>query len=319
MIEICICACTYRRPDGLATLLNGLGRQQFSAVQRPQINIVIADNEGSAEVRAICERFRECSGLPLSYVHEPRRGISFARNACLDYIPPECEFFAFIDDDEVPDPDWLERLMEAQQATSADVVQGPVIPHYQPGAPQWLVEGEFIGVPRRNWSGKKPQLQDLQDLPEAYTGNVLVRKSFVEETGTRFDPAFGLTGGGDALFFRTLKARGARIVFASRALVYENIPASRASFWSCVKREYRVGNSVLSRKIKPKKRKIHLHVRYMWRGGGLQKLFSGVFGFCLDVATGRLTVDRAVVLSLRCAYGLGQCTRFLGFSYRPYQ
>lgn len=317
---VCICACTYKRPKGLEEMLRGLERQQFTSMQLPDMRIVIADNESSSRSLKICEQFRDRSGIPLTYVHEPMRGISFARNACLDHIPPGCDFFAFIDDDEVPEPDWLERLLEAQAATDADVVQGPVIPVYEPDAPGWLVGGEFLGFPRRNWRGTKLQLGDLQDLPEAYTNNVLVRRATVLAAGTRFDPAYALTGGGDTLFFRTLKAAGARIVFASRARVTEKVPADRATLWYRLKLEYRIGNNRLpSRNTKRKKRKIHRRIRQLWRDSGLQKISQGVGTVTGGALSGRMTTDLAVVSALRCAYGLGQCARAMGISYRPYQ
>jgi glycosyltransferase involved in cell wall biosynthesis len=317
---VAVCACTFRRPQGLAALLQGVARQQFEMVPKPDLHVVIADNEGSAEARHICESFQAETGIPLTYVQEPERGISYARNACLDSIPEACDFFAFIDDDEVPEPDWLERLIEAQAATNADVVQGPVIPLYEPGAPRWLVDGEFLGFPRRNWRGTKLQLQDLQELNEAYTNNVLVRRASVVAAGTRFDPAFALTGGGDTLFFRTLKAAGARIVFAARARVTETVPAKRATLWYRLELEYRIGNNRLpSRDTEGKKRKLHRRIRQLWRDSGLQKISQGAGQAVASAATGRLTTDFAVVCALRCAYGLGQCVKAFGISYRPYR
>lgn len=317
---ICVCACTYRRPEGLAALLEGLGRQEFSLLPRPAMHIVIADNEGSPEARAICEEFRKQFGIPLTYVHEPQRGISFARNACLDHVPPECEFFTFIDDDEVPEPDWLERLMEAQQATDADVVQGSVTPVFHEGAPRWLVEGDFFGWPRRNWRGTRMDLQEHQELPEAYTNNVLVRKSSVTDIGLRFDPKFALTGGGDTMFFRGLKSAGARIVFTPRARVTEKVPAERATLWYRLKLEYRIANNRLPPyHMERRKRKIHRRIRQLWRGSGVEKIVLGVVGLGTTAIAGRMTQDAAIVAALQCAYGLGQCARALGFSYRPYR
>jgi succinoglycan biosynthesis protein ExoM len=69
------------------------------------------------------------------YVQEPRRGISYARNTCLDHVARDAEFFAMIDDDEVPELDWLEQLLCAQARAGADVVRGPVVPDFPEGAP----------------------------------------------------------------------------------------------------------------------------------------------------------------------------------------
>ena len=64
----------------------------------------------------------------MRYVQEPRRGISYARNTCLDHVARDAEFFAMIDDDEVPELDWLEQLLCAQARAGADVVRGAVVP-----------------------------------------------------------------------------------------------------------------------------------------------------------------------------------------------
>jgi glycosyltransferase involved in cell wall biosynthesis len=314
---IAICACTYRRPEGLAALLAGLARQQFTLEPRPKLHVVIADNEGSADARRICERFEAEAAIPLSYVHEPRRGISFARNACLDNIPEACDFFAFIDDDEVPDPDWLQRLIEAQRRTGADVVQGPVVPVFEPGAPRWLVDGGFLGWPRRNWRGTRPELAEDQDLPEAYTNNVLVRSAAVAGLGLRFDPDFALAGGGDSHFFQTLHAGGARIVYAPGAVVRESVPPERATLGYRMRLEYRIAISPLKAKARPAKVTAPRRLRRLWRDSGVGKLASGIG--CVAGSAATLNADRAVVGCLRLAYGAGQFARTLGLSYHIYR
>jgi glycosyltransferase involved in cell wall biosynthesis len=315
--SVAICACTYRRPEGLAALLAGLARQQFTSEPRPGLHVVIADNEGSGEVQLLCERFRAETAIPLTYVHEPVRGISHARNACLDHIPEACDFFAFIDDDEVPDPDWLERLLEAQRRTRADVVQGSIVPVFEPEAPRWLVDGGFLGWPRRNWRGTPPELAEDQDLPEAYTNNVLVRRAAVACLGLRFDPGFALAGGGDSHFFQALHAAGSRIVYAPRAIVRESVPAERATLWYRMRLEYRIAISPLKAKARASKGMAPRRLRRLWRDSGMGKLASGIG--CLVRSGARLDADRAVVGCLRLAYGAGQFARTLGLSYHIYR
>lgn len=319
VLSICVCACTYKRPDGLRAMLAGIGRQTFATMSRPALHIVIADNEGSEQTRAICEDFQRQSGIAVSYVHEPRRGISFARNACLDNIPPSCDFFASIDDDEVPESDWLERLIEAQVETGADVVQGAVYPLFAEGAPNWLVEGNFFGRPRREWPGTMPQRAEYQELDMAGTGNVLVRTQSIVPSGLRFDPQLALTGGEDTMFFRSLQAAGYRIVWAPRARVGEAIPRERATFWYRMQVEYRIGNNPLPPPIDPKKRKPLKQLRKRWNDSGPAKIVSGVGYLFRGGLTGDLKMDRVIVAGLRIAFGLGQTSRALGFKYLPYR
>lgn len=285
---------------------------------RPALHIVIADNEGSDEARQICERFRDQFCIPLTYVHEPRRGISFARNGCLNHLPPGCDFFAFIDDDEVPEPDWLERLIEAQHRTGADVVQGQVVPVFAPGAPRWLTNGSFLGWPRRNWRGMLAVIAEDQELPEAYTNNVLVRRSSVADIGLRFDPEFALAGGGDSHFFKTLHAAGCRIVYAPRAVVTELVPPERATLWYRMRLEYRIAISPLKAKPRTaKSRSMLQRMKRIVRDSGAEKIASGMS--CIVQSAASLDADRAVVGCLRIAYGAGQCARTVGLSYQIYR
>jgi glycosyltransferase involved in cell wall biosynthesis len=149
MLSLAVCACTYRRPGGLRRLLDGLAAQTFNGFSSglgacPQLKIIIADNEGNAQVKDLCQTFQASSKTPVIYVHEPQQGISYARNACLDHLPTDCDFFALIDDDEVPEPDWLDQLLLAQSKTKADVVQGRVVPHFEEPVPRWIAEGGVL-------------------------------------------------------------------------------------------------------------------------------------------------------------------------------
>lgn len=318
-LRVAVCACTYRRPDGLRAMLAGIVRQTFSAMPRPVLHVVIADNECSDVTREICREFEAQSGIPVTYVPEPRRGISFARNACLDNIPQGFDFLASIDDDEVPDPDWLERLLEAQAATGADVIQGPVIPLFPEGTPEWLAQGNFFGRPRRGWMGAPLHREEHQELDYAGTGNVLVRVSAVSSAGLRFDPGLALTGGEDSLFFRMLAASGSRIVYAPRARVSEVVPANRATAWYRLKLEFRIGYTRRAHSRDRKKLRSIRWMRMRWHDSGPEKLASGLAFLISNVVAGRLDKDKALVGGMRVAYGLGQATRAAGVRYAPYR
>src|SRR3546814_11191398 len=83
-----------------------------------------SDSEARVQFAAAADRFP----WPLHYVAEPRRGITFARNAALDTAAAQdCAFVAFIDDDEVPAPRWLAALLAAQQRSGAAAVLGAEI------------------------------------------------------------------------------------------------------------------------------------------------------------------------------------------------
>ena len=320
---VTVCACTYRRPQGLRALLDGLARQRFRATRAPQLALVIADNEGSAEAERACAAFRSASPLALRYVREPRRGIPWARNACLDHVPPESDFFAMIDDDEVPEPDWLDELLRAQAASGADVVQGAVVPRFPEAAPAWMREGSFFGWPNQRLVEKSEAPVDGQALGSAATNNVLVRCAAVRKLDLRFDTRVGLRGWDDALFFRALARGGARIVYAARARVVEIVPPERATLRYLLRVEYRQGQKKLPIKLlfhePPAGAGERARLRAKTALRGVAALASGVWWIARSVLAGARRPRRFAIGVLRLANGTGMLASVFGARYEHYR
>lgn len=194
----------------------------------------MVDNSPDGDAAHTCQA-REWS-WPLHYLHEPRPGISYARNAALSAVPGGTDFVAMLDDDEVPAPDWLDRLLDAQNRSGADIVAGPAVPAFPPGTPDWIAAGGFFLKPTNLHA-----LSDLDPHPPAATCNVLVRASLLGENGVRFDPALALSGGEDKLLFQSLKLRGCRFAWAAAATVNEWVPAERANLAYMWRESFRRG------------------------------------------------------------------------------
>jgi succinoglycan biosynthesis protein ExoM len=94
-ISLAVCICTYQRPEGLARLLDALDRQQPAAVA--DLCIIVADNSPDGDARELL--LGRAGPWPLHYCHEPRPGISHARNTALAAVPERTDFIAMIDDD----------------------------------------------------------------------------------------------------------------------------------------------------------------------------------------------------------------------------
>lgn len=78
---------------------------------------VIAVDNGSADGTAEVVRARQraaSAGAPLRYEHEPRRGAAFARQAGVERA--RGEWVAFLDDDNLPAPDWIAQAARAIRA-----------------------------------------------------------------------------------------------------------------------------------------------------------------------------------------------------------
>lgn len=321
--KVTICACTYRRPEGLKALLEGIKKQAFAQIPPPELDIVIADNEGAQVARQVCQDFQDRSDIPLTYVHESRRGISHARNACLNQVPPESDFLAMIDDDEIPDPDWIEQLLIAQVATNADVVQGQVEPEFADDVSAWIKEGGFFGWPPRGLNGQPSGWMDGQSLGSAATNNVLVRWPPVRQLGLRFDPRLALTGGEDAVFFRSLRKTGLTISYAENAKVREIVPGERACLSYLLREQYKRGGLRLRKKrlVIPeqlnKSALLWMHLKIVIRGGAM--IVTGLASALGSCFTGKEKQRRVAMNLMRCANGLGMLASVLGIRYQHYE
>jgi succinoglycan biosynthesis protein ExoM len=320
-VHVVVCACTYRRPAGLAALLEGLAGQTFRQLTSPRLSVIIADNEGSDAAKALCDQFKLYSDIAIQYVHEPQRGISHARNASLDNIPTDCDFFAMIDDDEIPHPDWIEQLLLMQQRTEADVVQGRVLPELPDGAPDWIVHGGYFDWQPRSDEARAAQQQGYADLRRARTNNVLVRHAMVRELGLRFDPRLALTGGEDIAFFQAINAAGYRIVYAPLACVRDIIPPERTTLEYLWRMWYRVGcNDRLKGPHlgKPNASRWRVLSR-RWKRTGTHAFLLGLALLIGNLLRGRASLDHLGEGILLIARGLGRAAGLLGVRYEHYR
>ncbi|WP_168582200.1 glycosyltransferase family 2 protein [Gephyromycinifex aptenodytis] len=229
--HVAITMCTFRRPEGLARAVAPI-LEQVAECDRAAVRLIIIDNDPDASAQQVVAEL-QAQGAELTYVHEPRPGIAAARNAGLQAAAAE-DAVVFIDDDEVPAPQWLQRLIDAWLSAGCDGVTGPV-------------EYEFSSPPDR-WVRASRVFDRLShptgtQMPEAATNNLLLSTEILRRTGLRFDDRFGLTGGSDSALTRALVAAGADLRWCDEAVVRELVPASRAEAGWVARRTRRTTNA----------------------------------------------------------------------------
>jgi succinoglycan biosynthesis protein ExoM len=213
--HICVCICTYRRPQFLARLLGELAGQQTEGLF--SYSIVVADNDQTQTGKAVVSEFRSKSSIETIYCVEPCQNIALARNRAL--ADATGDFIAFIDDDEFPQRDWLLLLFKACNLYQADGVLGPVKPHFDQKPPRWIIRGGFFERPAHDTGF-------ILDWMQSRTGNLLFRRQIIAGISDVFGREFG-SGGEDRNFFMRMMQAGCIFVWCNEAVVYEVVPIIR--------------------------------------------------------------------------------------------
>jgi succinoglycan biosynthesis protein ExoM len=230
-MHISVCICTYKRPELLKRLLEGLNRQKTKGLFA--FSVVITDNDEQQSAKDLVFKFAGSSSLDITYCAEPRKSISFARNKGLENAKGDA--IAFIDDDEYPSEGWLLQLVKALSDYEAAGVFGPVRPHFDNKPPAWLIKGRFCERPEH-------QTGFVMPWKECRTGNVLIKKQIIEGLKPVFAPKFG-AGASDIDLFRRLMEKGHTFIWCNEAVVHEVVSPNR---W---KRSFMIKRALLRGRI----------------------------------------------------------------------
>ena len=216
---VSICVTTYKRPQGLKRLLQGIAALTFDKVEPPEIEVIIVDNDNQGVAAQICQEVESDFPWILKTGVEPQQGVTYGRNKSVNLADPQTDAIAIIDDDEIPLPNWLDELLWVQQKYQADVVTGTVLPYFMGDEPaDWITKSGFFNPPR---------FKTGESRHVAFTNNVLVRAKVLRQYNPVFDNRFAFTGGEDSYLFMRLHKEGHTIVWANEAIVYDWFPSDR--------------------------------------------------------------------------------------------
>jgi glycosyltransferase involved in cell wall biosynthesis len=230
ILAICICTddAPAARPRLQLCLASALGQDPGAGMR---LVVILVDNSETGTAAGCDPAIR--------YVHEPIRGIPFARNAGLEEaINLRADLIGFIDADELAPLGWVALLRAELEASGADVVQGDVRRFSDDASLHAFCSAPVAPVTRR------------RSAATGATNNTLMRAWIVDASGLRFDTAMRFTGGSDGEFFMRASDAGAVILRLRGATVGEVWPPERASHPATLARSRRVGANCRYRYVK---------------------------------------------------------------------
>lgn len=226
---ISICLCTYKRAHLIKTL------ESINALTIPdntEIEVIVIDNDEGKYAESIVFGKSDNYRHRLTYINQPIKNISIARNEYLKAA--KGEYIASLDDDEIVDKEWLVNLLNTAVKYKASVVFGQVKPIYPNHTPNWIVQGRFFDRKVRETG---------TEVSSGGAGCTLIRKEALLKTGYTFDAKFGKTGGEDSDLFYRLHKKGFKLVYCKEAFVSEEVEPERLNCKYLFKRAIRIGQT----------------------------------------------------------------------------
>lgn len=219
----------------LQRVVDGLANQTMT-----DFEVILIDNNQHAQLGALNPgRLLE----RLQVVHEPRVGLSRAKNRGVAHA--RGEFVAFLDDDTVPEPSWLEMLLQGLSRHFAAVAGGAIELGIQGNTPGWLGMAHRQLLAELLWEGK--------DIPEIGRsryicgGNMAASKRTFDVVGG-FRESFGRVGGvlrssEELEWCCRAQTAGFRITFVVSARVQHQVGPSRLTASYLLRRGFWQGRS----------------------------------------------------------------------------
>ena len=170
-VSVVVCTYTMDRYDVFKAAVESVLAQTYDPVE------VVLVIDGNSEVyERVAEEFGDHESV-IIHDNEENRGISFSRTKGAELASGE--IVAFIDDDGVAEPDWIEHHVAAYEETDAVAVGGYVAPEWVTSKPAFFPEEFYwlVGCTERGFA------EDGEEIRNGYGSNVSYRRSVFLDVG----------------------------------------------------------------------------------------------------------------------------------------
>lgn len=221
-VSVVICAYTEARWDDLLAAIASVEQQR----DRVSLEIVVVIDHNPA----LLERLREAGTAVRPTPNVQSRGLSGARNSGVQLA--RSPIVAFLDDDAIADPAWLEALVATYDDPSVAGAGGAIRPLWETGRPRWW-PAEFDWVVGCTYRGMPEQRAVVRNVIGC---NMSFRRELLQGIG-------GFAHGIGRIGTRPLGAEETELSirlgrrWPDRSIVYEpaasvdhRVPASRSTF-----------------------------------------------------------------------------------------
>jgi glycosyltransferase involved in cell wall biosynthesis len=238
-MKISAVICTHNRARYLRQALESLLGPGLADDQE----VVVVNNASTDSTLEVVASF---AGRHLRCVYEPTLGLSHARNA--GWRCSRGEYVAYLDDDAVASPGWLDRIVAAFESIRPrpGCVGGQVLPRWEAPRPPWLADALVPGLTVLDWPHGPRALPNVRR--EYLVGANLALPRELLERFQGFTPRLDRVGkrllsNGDIYLEMLITRAGYSCWYDPAIMVHHHIPASRLAKRWFYRRYYAQGVS----------------------------------------------------------------------------
>lgn len=288
--KVLIAIPTFRRSERLKALLPHV-IETLRTIH--EVEILVIDNNPLPSEQKLVQAFSKTSPYPVHYIHEPKAGVSNARNTALRFATSR--FIAFLDDDMEVTAGWIDSLVKVSVVHKTGLTFGPLAAKFENKADP---RNPYLSaLYTRHSKLTEPGVSD-----EAYgTGGCLIDLEICDLSDTPFDTHLNESGGEDDIFFEGLHKSGTLYGWDPSALCYECVPQERTTPNYIARRNFGFGQGP----SRIASRKGFAGIPQIIRHMSVGLVQFGVYGFVYLVATLAKRPSQVRFLALG-ARGLGK-------------
>lgn len=191
--------------------------------------LVVNNNSTDGTTEEVLSEFR--NRLPLRSIHEPKQGVSRARNTAVKEA--RGELLLFTDDDVRIDAGWMAAFLTAsRQSPDADFFAGEILPRFESPPQRWIADNLATLHGMLVIRNLGPLQRPLRTGEFPYGPNMALRRAvfqnaeFNEQVGRKGDEQIRC---GETSIFLVLAEQGRRGVWVPEAKLTHFVPVERLS------------------------------------------------------------------------------------------
>lgn len=245
-VDISVLVCTLNNSRRLRTTLAHLSRCHVP--QGLTWEVVVVNHNSQDDTEAVVEGMAGC--LPIEYVIETRRGVSYARNRSVEEASGR--LLIFTDDDVKPHPEWIEAFWTAYTLSpNGRLWGGPLESEFEGGTP----DAELVKYGPPSVQGLKLGEEEVKiaaDKMVPFVGaNWACPKGAIVAAGG-FDVALGLNAGAgvpnigeETDLMQRLRQAGSEAWYLPSAKIRHIVPKEKVSLGHLTKRRRAAGRYIV--------------------------------------------------------------------------